>query len=93
MAAPIPAAGGAVPASFQPKTKGEAIAAGKGWMVLRCRCKRVEMPFAKLKNFPDEMTLVDISQRFLCPYCQQRPDPKEVRAIALREEDSWPRDF
>lgn len=51
------------------RTKGEALAAGKGWLEVRCDCKTVFMPFRLMPPWPDDMLLTEIAARHRCRTC------------------------
>lgn len=63
-------------------TKAQAIAAGKGWLVISCGGCRKEayIPWGSLRRFPYHRPANEAVSRLVCSRCGQRADPASARA-------------
>ncbi len=65
---------------MDPRTKAEAVAAGKTHLRLRCGCKTVDVPWQLLPAYPDDVPLHLFARKMRCKDRCKEP-PKVIGSV------------
>lgn len=72
---------------MDPRTKAEALAAGKTHLRLRCACKTVDVPWQLLPAYPDDVPLHLFSRKMRCKdRCKEAP--KVIGSVGPEDAES-----